>query len=171
VAFEGDGDPDGDAEGETGAFGVDPVAEGDADGDPVFDADGEAEGVERAGREDQLTPIAWCAAPTGSIYTAAVPPVPLTRRTVTTTVVLCCAWSVPWYLLSVSCFEVVVADQSTGPPRTVTEIVPTEPVPRDRRPDATVRLPVPPSPAPAGPAGAGADDHTGLGSGLFVGPA
>jgi len=98
VPFEGDGDPDADADGETGILGggVDPVAEGDADGDPDFGADGEGDGVESAGREDQLTPIACSAAPTGSMYTAAVPPVPVTRRTVTTSVMLCCECSVPW---------------------------------------------------------------------------
>jgi hypothetical protein len=57
---------------------------------------------------------------------------------------------------------VVVADQFTGPPRTVTEIVPIEPVPRVRWPDVTVRLLAPPSPAPEGP-GSAADDRTGPG--------
>jgi hypothetical protein len=83
VPLDPDGEGDADADGETGILGggVDPVADADADG--------EGEGVEWAGRDDQLTPIAWSAAPTGSMYTAAVPPVPLTRRTVTTSVMLC----------------------------------------------------------------------------------
>jgi hypothetical protein len=64
---------------------------------------------------------------------------------------------------------VVVADQFTGPPRTVTEIVPVEPVPRVRWPEVTVRLLAPPSPAPEGPEsapagpGSAADDRTGPG--------
>jgi hypothetical protein len=65
---------------------------------------------------------------------------------------------------------VVVAAQFTGPPRTVIEIVPVEPVPRARWPDATVRLLALPGPAPGGPETV-ADDRTGLGFRPVVSPA
>jgi hypothetical protein len=90
VPSDGDGDADADgdagADGETGALDADPDGDGDADADP--DAEGDAGATESTGRDIQLTSTAWSMAPAGSMYTAAVPPAFLTRRTVTTSVLL-----------------------------------------------------------------------------------
>jgi len=86
VPSDGDADADGDAgvDGETGALDADPDGDGDADADP----EGDAGATELTGRDIQLTSTARSVAPTGSMYTAAVPPASLTRRTVTTSVML-----------------------------------------------------------------------------------
>jgi hypothetical protein len=89
VPSDGDGadaDGDADADGETGALDADPDGDGDADADP--DAEGDAGATESTGRGIQLTSTTRSMPPAGSMYTAAVPPAFLTRRTVTTSVML-----------------------------------------------------------------------------------
>jgi hypothetical protein len=92
-------------------------------------ADGVADGV-------MAVPVAGAE----SMKTNALPELP-PWSTVTTSVTDRPGWSVPCWLLSVTCGDCVFAHQLTGPPSAVSVSWPIEPSPRVRLSGVTVRLP------------------------------
>jgi hypothetical protein len=132
-------------------------AQGNADADGVGvglgvegDGDGDGRGrhgrrgrglLELFGRAVQLMSTVCGDAAGGSMEMTALP-APGPRVTVTSSVTLCPAWSVPESLLRLTCAVEALADQETGPPAAVSVIWLLEPVPRAMLSGDTASVPV-----------------------------
>ena len=132
-------------------MGVGVGVEGDGGGDGDGDGDGDGRGrhgrrgrglLGLFGRAVQLISTVCGDAAGGSMEMTALPAA-APRVTVTSSVMLCPAWSVPESLLRLTCAVDALADQETGPPAAVSVIWLLEPVPRVMLSGDTASVPAP----------------------------